>query len=428
MAKNPYYLTTKGFNAEVVVAAPLAYTSQSTIALFVANAAEGEIGIYNVDTGSLLSTAGTIIPTPVVAPTLTGSTAGGTVAANTYYIVYSYTSSTGGESVKSAEASVTTTGAASSITVNIPAGPAGAIPKIYIGTTTATQTSYYLAAANATSYVITTTAGTAGTPLSAATGTIPAPAAIGANIAILQKRDGLLNQTVPFKVAAGSVTKTAYSAPVQDVWTITTFPTWAAGQTYSINIVDTTGAAQPFPVFNYEYLTVAGDTNLAGSLANAVLLINSTTNPVNYAYGPIVTASTSGSNLVLTAVAGRSIRVILRSATDYFTSGVTLTHTTQFQVGVGTYDHVAEVEGEGIIFSGVTTNYPSPTNALPSEFGTASLFAQAAKTYNTFLITFYQDEKSPLPLERHFQKRFIVLFTPSSGTTPDVAVTSILGF
>lgn len=428
MAKNPYYLTTKGFNAEVVVAAALAYTSQSTVALFVANAAEGEIGIYNVDTGALLSTAGTIIPTPSVAPTLTGSTAGGAVAANTYYIVYSYTSSTGGESVKSAEASVTTSGTTSSIQVNIPAGPAGAIPKIYIGTTTATQTSYYLAPANATQYTIITTAGTAGTPLSSATGTIPAPAPIGANIAILQKRDGLLNQTVPFKVSAGSVTKTAYSAPVQDVWTITTFPTWAAGQTYSINIVDTTGAAQPFPVFNYEYLTVAGDTNLAGSLANVVLLINSTTNPVNYAYGPIVVASTSGSNLVLTAVAGRSIRVILRSATDYFTSGVTLTHTTQFQVGVGTYDHVAEVEGEGIIFSGVTTNYPSPVNATPAELGTASLFALASKTYNTFLIGFYQDEKSPLPLERHWQKRYIVLFTPSTGTTPDVAVTSILGF
>lgn len=428
MAKNPYYLTTKGFNAEVVVAAQIAYTSQSTIANFVANAAEGEIGIFNSTTGNLISSTGSTIPTPVVAPTLVGSTSGGTLAATTYYLKYSYTSASGGESVASGEASVATTGTTSSIQVNFPAGPTNTIPKVYIGTGAGTEGQYFLGTANATTVIVTTATGTAGTPLTTATGTLTQPAPAGSKIFIAQKRDGLLNQTVPFTVTAGSSTKTPYSAPVQDVWTLTGFPTAASGQTYSIAIFDTTPANQPYPAFDYDY-TLNGSDTIATALAAYAARINDVTNPVNFPYGLIVTASVTGGNtLVLTAVAGRTIRIATRADIDYFSSAISVTHTTQGKLGVGTSDNVSEVEGEGIIFSGVTTNYPSPSNALPSEFGTAKLFTVAGATYNSFLITFYADEQSPLPLERHFQKRFICLFTPSTGTTPDAAVTAILGF
>lgn len=428
MAKNAYYLTTKGFNAEVVVAAPLTYTSQSTIANFVANAAEGELGIFNSKTGALISSTGSTIPTPVVAPTLVGSTTGGTLAAGTYYLKYSYTSSTGGESVASGESSVTTSGTTGSIQVNFPAGPANTIPKVYIGTGTGTEGQYFLGTANATTVIVTTATGTAGTPLTTATGTLTQPAPANTQIFIAQKRDGLLNQTVPFTVTPGSVTKTPYSAPVQDVWSLTGFPTAAQGQTYSIAIFDLTPANQPYPAFDYDY-TLNGTDTVATALASFAARINDPTNPVNFPYGLIATATVTGGNtLVLTIVPGRSIRIATRGDIDYFTSTIVVTHTTQGQLGVGTSDNVSEVEGEGIIFSGVTTNYPAPTNALPSEFGTAKLFTVAGLTYNSFLISFYADERSPLPLERHFQKRFIALFTPSTGTTPDTAITAILGF
>lgn len=432
MAKNKFFLTTKGFNAEVVVAAPLAYTSQATYANFVANAAEGEIGIFNADTQALITAAGTIVPTPVVAPSLTGSTTGGTLAAATYYMKYSYVSASGGESVASGESSVVTTGSTSSITVNVPAGPAGSKPKFYIGTGAGTEGQYFLGAVGSTSIVITTATGTAGTPLTTATGTQSVPAPIGANIFIAQKRDTLVHETTPFKVAAGTVTITPYVAPVKQVSTLSTFPAVVVGNVWTVAVFDTTPASQPYPAWEYSYTIKTGDT-IATAVAGLLALINNVTDPQDYAYGKLVVATSGGSGdtstLILTSVDfGRPFRVATRDAISYTSSGITVTLTTPYKAGIGTYDNVSEVEGEGIIYSGVTTNYPGATGANPDEFGTATKFALANKTYNTYLISFYESEHSPLPLERHFQKKYIVLFTPSTGTTPDAAVASILGY
>jgi hypothetical protein len=54
MIKNRFYKSTLGENAEVLVAKNVAYTTDATVELFVANAVEGEVGIYNVTTGALL--------------------------------------------------------------------------------------------------------------------------------------------------------------------------------------------------------------------------------------------------------------------------------------------------------------------------------------------------------------------------------------
>jgi len=52
--KSRFYKVTKGFNAEVLVAKAVAYTTRATFDLFVANAVEGEIGIYNADTNAVI--------------------------------------------------------------------------------------------------------------------------------------------------------------------------------------------------------------------------------------------------------------------------------------------------------------------------------------------------------------------------------------
>ena len=57
MAKTRYQRSTKGENAEVYVALPTAYTAQASPALFEANAAEGEIGVYDATTGALYTAA-----------------------------------------------------------------------------------------------------------------------------------------------------------------------------------------------------------------------------------------------------------------------------------------------------------------------------------------------------------------------------------
>lgn len=54
MAKIRFQRSTKGENAEVIVAKAIAYTTDANIADFQANAPEGEIGLFNADTNALL--------------------------------------------------------------------------------------------------------------------------------------------------------------------------------------------------------------------------------------------------------------------------------------------------------------------------------------------------------------------------------------
>ena len=64
LQKNKYWKSLLGTNAEVIVAKNVAYTTDATYALFVANAVEGEVGIFNADTFALfdgLATAGATI-------------------------------------------------------------------------------------------------------------------------------------------------------------------------------------------------------------------------------------------------------------------------------------------------------------------------------------------------------------------------------
>lgn len=424
MAKNKFFLTTKGFNAEVVVAAPLAYSTQATYALFLANAAEGEIGIYNQDTSALISAPAATVGTPgTVTPT--AATTGGTLATATYYFKAVAVNATG-VSIASAEANAAVTGPTGSVGLSYTAVTGATSYRIYVGTAAGAETGYFVTTSITPTY--TGQALTNATVPTASFGTAP----IGANIFIAQKRDGLINKTTPFKAASGIVTYTPYAAPVKQVTTISTFPAVAAGKVWSLAVFDMTPEAQPYPAWDWDYYVKSTDT-IATALAGLAALINDATNPQNAAYGQLVTATVNGSGdtstLALTTPDfERPFRVATRQDINYLTAGVTVTLTTPFQAGIGIYDNVAEVEGEGIIFSGVTTNYPSPTNALPSEFGTAALFAVSGKTYNTYLINFYETEFSPLPLERHFQRKYMVLFTPSSGTTPDSAINGILNF
>jgi hypothetical protein len=77
---------------------------------------------------------------PATLPQLATATTGGVLAATTYYVRYTWISAQG-ETMVSPEASIVTTGATSSITVTIPALPAGAtLAGIYIGTAPGTGT------------------------------------------------------------------------------------------------------------------------------------------------------------------------------------------------------------------------------------------------------------------------------------------------
>lgn len=421
MAKNRYFLTTKGFNAEVTVAAPVAYTTQATYPLFVTNAVEGEIGFFNEPTNALIASTSSIGAPNT--PAISTAASGGLITAGTYY--YKVTALNGaGETVGSGEASITTSGTTSANTLSWNAVAGATSYRVYRGTAAGAEANYQ--ATSSTNFVdASATGGTAGTVPVTSTALAPAPAISGTKMFLAQKRDGLIHKTAPFVFTAGIAVLTPYLAPVQDVWTISAFSAVANQQHIAIAIFETTMAAQPYQAWDFD-VTIRGTEDLPTALGRLAAQINDPTNPININFGTIAAATVGGSGanstLVLTAPVGVTIRIAVREDAQY----TTVTHTTPFVAGIGTYDNVSEVEGEGIIFDGVTTNYPG-SNAVPAEFGIPTLFASKSKTYNTYLFNFYESEQSPTPLERHWQKKFICLFTPVGGTTPDAAVKAILG-
>ena len=147
--------------------------------------AVGAVTSY-VDTGST-ATAGTPsgtnttgLATPVQAALATVTT-GGTLAAATYFYVVSATNSIG-ETLKSNEQSVATTGATSSNTVSWAAITGATGYRVYRGTAIGAQTVYYAVGA-VTSYVDTNAASTAGTPSGSNTTTLASPVQSGLSTA-----------------------------------------------------------------------------------------------------------------------------------------------------------------------------------------------------------------------------------------------------
>jgi parallel beta-helix repeat protein len=94
-------------------------------------------------------------------PSTSTSTSGGTLAAGTYYYKVTALDSYGNETLPSAEASRTTTGSTSTVTVSWTAVPGAVTYRVYRGTTSGGQSVYYTSATN--SYIDTGSASTAGT-------------------------------------------------------------------------------------------------------------------------------------------------------------------------------------------------------------------------------------------------------------------------
>lgn len=413
---NPYFKTTKGYNAEVIVAKSVAYTTDADLATFLENAVEGEIGIFNAATNAAYAAAGTS-STPGT-PVLNKSATGGALAAATYYVkIVGIKDSS--QSAGSTEASVTTTGSTSSISISWPDDDNDSY-RVYIGTASDSQDKYFAVADNSFEY--TGEAGTAGTvPVASA---VADKAAAGDLVFIAQKRDGILHKSTTFKVESGVGTYTDYTAPVADVWTLdTSGVTIAAGTVYEIGIIELTRATQPMHVWNFDYKAKTGDT-ITEVLTALNAKINDTDGLENYAFGRIATGSNSSGDLVLTAYdAARYFKPVARGGF----ADVTVTHTTKPKLGSGTYEGVAQLEAEGLIFDGVTTNYPNQ-NVTPEEFGKPTEFATSGITYDIAIFKPWVREESPLPFHAHNHKKHILVALPSSGTTPKAAFKSIFGF
>lgn len=160
-----------------------AITGATSYKVYRGTAAGAENLYYTTATNSytdsnLSNIAGTVpvantaaIPAPST-PGLTNITTGGTLAAATYY--YKVTALTAaGETIGSSESSVVTTGATSSVGLAWPAVAGATSYKVYRGTASAGQNTYYASAG--TSFTDTGAAGTAGTVPVANTANVVVP-------------------------------------------------------------------------------------------------------------------------------------------------------------------------------------------------------------------------------------------------------------
>lgn len=310
--KTRFFKTTKGFNAEVIVAKNVAYTTDATIALFVDNAVEGEIGVYNYDTGALIG-----FNTPITA---------------------------------------------------------------------------------------------------------------GTKFTILQKRDGGILRTTPAIYGEGTVKKTAYVAPVKQIATVTFAgvigTAFNIGDEISVQVIETTPGAEPFPRVTYDYVVKAGDTvtSIATALKNKINNLNALENQDGRAF---VTASNAAGVLSITAMYfGSSFSVALPGKS--YEIGTVVARATPYKQGSGYYEDVASVETEGNIFDGVTTQYPGEGFA-PGDFGSPTRFSAEGLFYDTYNVTTVKNEKSPTPINQHHHYWDAILFVPNAGG-PAVAISTIFGF
>jgi hypothetical protein len=159
-----------------------------------------------------------------------------------------------------------------------------------------------------------------------------------------------------------------------------------------------------------------------------VALINDTANVVNKDTDPIVTAAVNSTdNVRLTATGGATFRIAFSQ--DAYELGWTADYTPQANsFGSGTYAQVAELEEQALIYKGVTTNYPGTADraANASDFGKPTAFAASGVNYNIYFIQEERTEKSPTPVEKHFQDHNIILAIPTASG-PETEVKTILG-
>jgi hypothetical protein len=107
-------------------------------------------------------------------------------------------------------------------------------------------------------------------------------------------------------------------------------------------------------------------------------------------------------------------------------SDAVITTITDWKQGSGSGAQIAELETEGLIFNG---NGAVLNEAFSSDYGVATRFASTTQTYDQFFIDIFAEVKpsaaAPLASNKSIQRIHIAV--PSSGTSPNAELTTILG-
>lgn len=276
----------------------------------------------------------------------------------------------------------------------------------------------YSTAANLGAFVDSATEGTVAVIVAATNAVAPANAAlaVGTKVFIVQKRDGAIHKSSIFEVGKDNGKLTGYVAPVKQKVTLTPI---AEAKHLEIAIIETTvGNRAVDHTWTFDE-PVTG--TLADALAKIAAKIGNKDTPENYAFGVVANGSVATNKLVIESIDGdRTFEVALRNG---FSGKVT---NSAGNAGIGTAEKVREIEKEGHIYDGVTTNYVAGM-INPSEMGEASSFVVAGTTYETLLLNPTLTEKSPLPFHEHQHFLYIYLALPVGGAN-STAIKTILGY
>jgi len=248
----------------------------------------------------------------------------------------------------------------------------------------------------------------------------------GTRIYIAQKRNGDTKLSLPFDFYKKNVKFIGYTAPVKQVSTVTIAgvigTAFKIGDSISVRVIEITPGSMPWPTKQYDYTIKAGDTPT--TIATALTAsINSTGIP-NDQGDAFVTATSAAGVITITAMYFQSM---FKTSVLGSTFATVAESTVAYVEGSGYSDRVAEIEVEGLIYEGVTTQYPD-NGFSPDDFGSPNKFVVSGQSYNLYQLSFYREQSSPTPLKSNKNLWTLQLYIPSSGTTPDVAVSKAFGF
>lgn len=448
LSKYRWQSYTKGENAEVLIAGAQAYTAQASYPLFQANAADGEVGIFDANTMAALAANGVLgNPTGLVGST---ATTGGSIPANTYFYTIVGINANG-HTLPGNEISITTTGATSTNTLSWNPLPGAVSYQIWRGTAAGAEANFQTSVTN--SFTDTSagggTSGTLPTTNTATTGVGQALVA-GQKYFIAQRRDNYCKTTTAILYDSTRTRRIPYAAPVKQVTTIaidTSLYTYAAGDDIEVALIETTPGNEPWPTWAYDCVTgtVVGGTAISTLALALQAIVNRINNVADLVHRDDVllgqtpftaSLSNSGSVYTITVTAG-FFGEHFKVATRGPISGLAVvTTTTPFVLGSGFYDHVLALEKEGWIFEGVTTNYPGE-GVTPADFGYPTSYVVNGLTYNIYAIDPRRVSAEPNAVNERVHYPHLYIITPvpvganaaaRAASSPDYTIGTILGF
>lgn len=416
----------------------VAYTTQATYALFVANSVQGEMGVFNATVGgtmALISSGGAVAATtPVFIAVNRGGSKGVWAQApqvpnviETSIIFQAGWLTTANRQAYSAPLlQVTNVQMLSRASLTI--GDITYAAKAAGASSAITITQVVAGASTALSVSVTSNAITVNLATNSGSAAISTAAQIVAAVIASAPALALVN---PYVSGTGSNVQGA--ATVANLVGGTVSPTVVAGNVYNLAILETTIGFQQFPTWYYQYTAKAGDTE-DSIMTQFATRINNTTSLENRDRDLVVTATYATGILQLTAIYfGSTFNVFFPGlqlasvATDNVLGGTATVVTIQTcHAGSGTPDQARLFQMAGDVYKGVTTNYPS-NGTIPLEFGQPNDFVtlNAVQNFDIFTLEGIKLDGSKTFLHKQSWDFTIYLLLPTSGTTPTAALQAI---